>query len=128
MDIAARVNRNEWGMEPWPRGFARRVAQGRVPDVIRLRRARGAQAPDVWTWIKDQEERYRHEVGLLGETDLLDGAVNVTDLRSTVFGWPWGDPDGPSLQSMAWVHRVLALGGYVRMMERRLDEVAAAKR
>lgn len=127
IDVAAQLTSREWGMEPWPRGFARTVAHDRVPDVIRLRRARGAQAPDVWTWIQDQEERYRHEVRLFSETELLDGAVNLTHLRATVFGWPWGEPNGPSLQSMARVHRVLALGGYVRMMERRLEELAVAK-
>ena len=119
LDLAAAIPSRVWGMEPWPRGFARTAAQGRVPDAIRLRRSRGAQAPDVWWWIRDQRDRYAAEAAALRGWSLAE-EVDSPAIAELVASWPWGQPCGPDPDELRWVHRVLSVAAFERMTEERL--------
>lgn len=61
--LALRLPLEAWLCGGLDRGLAREAARGLVPDRIRLRRTRGAQAADVGQWIAGREQEYR---------DLLD--------------------------------------------------------
>lgn len=126
--VAARIRPAAWACEPWPRGFARRVAEGSVPDAVRLRVERGAQAPDAWLWMADRRDRYLAEVDALAKTSTLAELVDIDSLRREVRSWPWGERIGPRKPATVAVNRILALGAFVRMTEVRLSQLPTTRR
>jgi asparagine synthase (glutamine-hydrolysing) len=63
VSLALRLPLEAWLQGGLDRGLARVAAEGLVPDHIRLRTTRGAQAADVGQWLHGREQEYR---------DLLD--------------------------------------------------------
>jgi asparagine synthase (glutamine-hydrolysing) len=57
----------------WPRGLARAMGRGLVPDQVRFRRTRGSQVPEVASIIRSHSARYR---------DVMEGAESCGQLRS----------------------------------------------
>ncbi len=123
LDVAAAITPETWGCEPWPRGFARRVMEGAVPDQIRLRVGRGAQAPDSWLWINDQRDRYLDEAAQVATTPVIGDHVDVAHLRRRIEGWAWGEPVGPPKPELGRVQAVLSLANFVRFTTKRLAEL-----
>jgi hypothetical protein len=103
------------------------VAAASIPDEIRLRRARGAQAPDAWAWIKDERERYTAELDEFESTPVIGELVDIDHLRASVLGWHWGSDFAPLMVDLLAVHRVLALARFVRFTTRRLVELPASE-
>jgi asparagine synthase (glutamine-hydrolysing) len=56
-----------------PRGLARAMGQGRVPDSVRLRQTRGEQVPELASLIALHSEKYR---------DALERAQRSAQFRS----------------------------------------------
>lgn len=121
--LAARISPDAWGCEPSPRGFARRVSAGLVPDEIRLRRARGAQAPDSWLWINNLRGQYLARVDALTDTPVLRDMIEIERMRMRIAQWPWGEPAGPPKPELNRVHRILALADFVHMTRQRLGHL-----
>ena len=114
LDVAAAITPLEWSRGPGPRGYARLLGAGRVPDPIRLRTRRGGQAWDQWYLIRNDRDRYYDEVVALAATPILGGWVDTAVLRAQLDQWPWGEVHGPAHLSLLAMGRILSLGGFVR--------------
>jgi hypothetical protein len=114
LDLAAAITPREWSRGPGPRGYARLLGAGRVPDSIRLRARRGGQSWDNWFIIRNDRDRYYDEVGALAATPILGGWVDDVVLRARLDSWPWGEVHGPSLLSVRAMDRILSLAGFIR--------------
>lgn len=123
LDLAAAITPAAWNDGPPPRGFARLLGEGRVPDAIRLRTRRGAQSADQWYLAQRHRDRYADEVAALATTPILNEVVDVDALRRRIEGWPWGNPDADADPLLPAVDRLLALGGFVRSTVRRLQDL-----
>jgi hypothetical protein len=118
--VAARIRPEAWLRDGVTRGFARSVAAGVLPDTIRLRTLRGAQAPDIWAAMSGQRSDYLEQVDRLDDTLVLRDLIRIGDLRGTVTAWSWGTPEPPPLFETAHINRILAFGQFIRDSERRL--------
>jgi asparagine synthase (glutamine-hydrolysing) len=110
----------ELGLGPWPRGFARRMGEGLVPDEIRLRSRRGAQSADAWFTARLLRDRYEDEVRQLEDTPILGEFIDARAVRATIASWPWGDLRGPDLLDQQLVDCILSVGDFVRTSQSRL--------
>ena len=123
MEMAASITPREWSTGPYPRGFARRLGEGRVPDEIRLRTRGGGQAMDTWFVTRNLRDRYFDEIRQLESTPVLGGWVDVSAIEATVSAWPWGEVRGPGDLEVIAVERLLALAEFVRMTRSRLKSL-----
>jgi hypothetical protein len=121
IDLAARIVPAQWQQGPGPRGLARLLGEGRVPDEIRLRTRRGGQAWDEWFLMRHERQRYAEEIDKLSETPVLGGWVDHVQLRRQHESWPWGEVEGPPSLAVLALNRILSLGSFVRMTSERLD-------
>ena len=120
LDLAASIVPAEWSRGPRPRGYARLLGAGRVPDAIRLRTRRGGQSWDNWFLIRNQRERYLDELAALPGTPVVGGMVDADLLRRRAEAWPWGETIGPSHADVTATDRILSLAAFVRMTTTRL--------
>lgn len=114
LDLAASITPLEWSRGPGPRGYARLLGAGRVPDSIRLRTRRGGQSWDEWYLIRNDRDRYFDEVQELASTPILGGWVDDQALRTQLAAWPWGEVTAPSRLSVVAMNRILSLAAFVR--------------
>lgn len=120
LDLAASMTPLEWSRGPQPRGYARLLGQGRIPDGIRLRTRQGGQSMDQWHFMRNHRDRYYDEAWLLTKTPILGGWVDHTSLLRILDTWPWGQRQGPQLLPLVAMNSILSLGAYVRMMQQHL--------
>lgn len=120
--MAASIRPVEWCRGPYPRGYARLLGEGRVPDTIRLRTRRGGQSWDNWYLIRHQRERYFDELNALAVDSVLGPVVDLAYLRGKLESLPWGEVAGPSAE-VGGIDRLLSLAGFVRRAEERLREL-----
>lgn len=118
--LAASITPYQWLQGPYPRGYARLLGEGRVPDEIRLRRRRGGQAWDTWFVIRNQRERYLDELKLVHQSPGLAGWVDTSEMQKRASQWPWGEIQGPSQIEVIAIDRLLSLAAFARMTEERL--------
>ena len=109
-DLAAAIRPSAWARAGAPRGFARLVAEGRVPDDIRLRTRRGGQSWDDWYTVHDQRDRYVAEAELLSADPMLGPNIDGGALRATLDSWPWGQPLADRPGELGSVTDLLAFG------------------
>lgn len=134
VEQAARIAPYEWLRGPGPRGFARRAGAGRVPDAIRLRRARGGQGMDLWWSTQGQRDRYVAEVEALADSPAFAGWIDADELRRRIDRWPWGADVASGVAGAAEVslpeiiatNRVLSLAAFARSTAARLAGLPAA--
>ena len=89
LNLAAAITPATWARGGHPRGFARAVATGRVPDEIRLRTRRGGQAMDTWFVISGQRVEFEQQVQLLTNDPDLGSYIDGPELHAEVASWPW---------------------------------------
>lgn len=124
-DVASRMTPTAWDNWLLPRGFAREVGRDRVPDGIRLRKARGMQAADVWLWIYDRRDEYLDRVSVLADVPAVGASLAEAPVLRTVSAWPWGDAAAaPPLLAVTVVNRLLAMADFVRLTDTRLRSLA----
>lgn len=123
-DFAAAITPLEWCQGPYPRGYGRLLAEGRVPDAIRLRTRHGLQSADGWHRIRHQRQRYQQELQLLEATPLLADQLDHARVRRTVEGWPWGEGGGAPLLEVFSIDRLLSVAGFLRFTSARLEQLA----
>jgi len=123
-DFAAAITPLEWCQGPYPRGYGRLLAEGRVPDAIRLRTRHGLQSADSWYRIRHQRQRYRQELQLLESTPLLAELLDLDRVRRTVEAWPWGEGGGAPLLEVFSIDRLLSVAGFLRFTSARLEQLA----
>ena len=120
LDTAARIKPEAWQRPGMRRGLARSAGRGRVPDVVRLRDARGAQGADVWRGMYSDRHTYLDQVELLADTVAVCDSVDIVAVRAEVTSWSWGNPTPPGRAGIAQINRVLAFADFVRVMSDRL--------
>lgn len=123
LDLAAAIKPSAWARAGTPRGFARLVGRGRVPDEIRLRIRRGAQSWDSWYIVHDQRDRYIAEAQLLCADPMLGPYVDGDALRATLDSWPWGQPHAETPVALNAVTEMLAFGVAWRTLGEMLAEL-----
>ena len=117
--VAARITPQTWRSYGPHRGFARAASRGRVPDSIRLRRARGAQALDEWHWMRSERARYLDHVEALADTPAIVDLLAISAIRTTVNAWPWGTPEPPERRELSRINRILAFAQFIRDTDER---------
>ena len=120
LGMAAAITPYQWLQGPYPRGYARLLGEGRVPDDIRLRTRRGGQAWDTWFVIRNQRERYLDELKLVHQSPGLGGWVDTSEMQKKAEQWPWGEIQGPSQIEVIAIDRLLSLAAFARMTDERL--------
>jgi hypothetical protein len=121
--LAAAITPVEWCRGPYPRGYARLLGEGRVPDAIRLRTRRGGQSWDGWFLIRNRRERYLDEIDALASNSLLGPVVDLPFLKRKLEAGPWGRIQGPGGGEVNGIDRLLSLAGFVRRTEERLRDL-----
>lgn len=117
VEAAAHIDPIEWWRGPWPRGLARTLGSGRVPDSVRFRRERGAQAADAWWFTRHAKDRYLNEVEQLTATPHMRDWVDHARLLMTVTEWPWGlNGPGPPPRELNSINRLLSLADFARYL------------
>lgn len=116
LSLAAAITPLEWSRGPQPRGYARLLGQGRVPDSIRLRTRQGGQSMDQWYFMRNHRDRYYDETSMLAQTPILGDWVDHVALQRRLDTWPWGQRDSPPLLQLVAMNSILSLGAYVRMV------------
>lgn len=109
-----------WIHDGLRRALVRRAFAGRVPDIVRLRTTRGAQAADWWAWSASARDRYRDLLDDVARSDLAAFLIDLPRLRRVVDAWPDGAPDPRRANDYELLlPRALMLGAYIRWAERR---------
>lgn len=117
LELAAAIEPRVWQRGHDSRSLARRLAAGRVPDEIRLRRRRGGQGMDTWFVVRSQAARMERGVEAVADSSLMRAWVGVDELTRwwrAVRESPTTDPP-----ERARLHQLLRLAGIAEY----LDEV-----
>lgn len=122
VDLAASITPASWARGGSPRGLARLIAEGRVPDEIRLRTRRGGQTWDTWFVESAHRERYLMEVRLATEDPDLGSHLDRSELLREVRSWPWGQPMSAAPTGFGQLQNVLAVAAFARVTRRRVRE------
>lgn len=116
LDLAAAIKPADWARAGFPRGFARLVARGRLPDEIRLRTRRGGQAWDAWFTIHDRKSEHLAAAEALIDDPTLGAWVDADVLLAEVRSWPWGKPHAADPTRLPAVMDLLSFGAAWRTL------------
>jgi hypothetical protein len=111
LSVAAQITPAERERTAVPRGWARDVGRGRVPDAIRTNTARGVQGWDAWYPVRNLRRDYLKTLKALADVDWLPG-LDQPRLVQHVDRWPWGQPEGPPLNELIAIERLLATSDF----------------
>jgi asparagine synthase (glutamine-hydrolysing) len=91
VSLALRLPLEAWLQGGLDRGLARVAAEGLVPDHIRLRTTRGAQAADAGQWLQGREQEYRDLVDRLRASPAASAFIDLDQVsRQLDRGLPSG--------------------------------------
>lgn len=122
VELAAEITPAAWARGGSPRGLARLLAAGRVPDEIRLRTRRGGQSVDSWFMESKQKSRYLAGIEQAAQDPLLGPLFPWATLQDEVQSWPWGQVTSAEPKSFMQVQKILAAGTFLQVTRRRLGE------
>lgn len=108
------------------RRLVRRAMRGLVPDEIRLRGARGAQAPDEDMHLSRRLDDLRDAVEFIARDALCSNLIDIPELRRWLAGWP-RDEGAPGLRASIPHLRALAMGLYIRWINDGLTSLPGAR-
>ncbi len=97
-----------------PRGLARELGRGRLPDSVRLRRARGAHFPDQTAWFVQCADDYRRAFRKLRESSICAAFLDLSSLEPLLATLCAG---GGSAAQALTVHRALDAGLFAAAIE-----------
>lgn len=95
------------------RGLARAVAKGRLPDMVRLRTNRGAQAPDAAAWVQAHEARYRAAFAIVRASPIANEIIDMVRTEQVLDALCAGD----RTQDCYSLHRALDAGMFASTFE-----------
>jgi hypothetical protein len=95
------------------RGLARAVARGRLPDIVRLRTRRGAQAPDAAAWFEAHEPRYRAAFAIVRASPIANEILDIARVGQVLDSLCAGDRS----QDCYSLHRALDAGLFASAFE-----------
>lgn len=96
------------------RGLAREVGKGLLPDVVRLRRTRGAQSPEQASWFTRNADRYR---SLARSIETSETCRRFLDIAALTSGLELLCRGGGTEVDAIIMHRALAVGMFVTQFE-----------
>lgn len=108
------------------RRLVRRAMAGLVPDEIRLRTARGSQAPDVFLHLSRRRNDLRDAVEFIAHDELCVSLVDLPWLRETIASWPMA-PSREFRTRLIPFCRAISLGLYVRWINEGLTALPGAR-
>jgi hypothetical protein len=91
-----------------------------VPEGVRLREARGAQAIDVWESMRGRRQEYEDAAQVLESLDALSGVVDTAAEHERIRGWDWVSPTPPRLLDVVQLNRLLAFALFVHDADQRI--------
>jgi asparagine synthase (glutamine-hydrolysing) len=97
-----------------PRGLARELGRGRLPDSVRLRRARGAHFPEQTAWFAQAADDYRKAFQTLRESPICAAFLDLASLEPLLTKLCAG---GGSAAQALTVHRALDAGLFAAAFE-----------
>jgi asparagine synthase (glutamine-hydrolysing) len=97
-----------------PCGLARELGRGRLPDSVRLRRARGAHFPDQTAWFTQAADDYRKAFQSLRESAICAAFLDLASLEPLLTTLCAGS--GSPAQALT-VHRALDAGLFAAAIE-----------
>ena len=107
------------------RRLVRRAMVGHLPDEIRLRTTRGAQAPDTWMHLTDRLDDLREAVEFLAEDTTCRELLDIERLRGYLRHWP--KYSGSVDAQLIPFERSLSMGLYLRWIGEGLTDLPGAK-
>lgn len=120
--LALRLPAEAWLAGGRPRGLAREASRDRVPDHIRLRTTRGAQAADRAQWLAGREGRVREQLEVVEASPAAQQFLDLAALRRGVEAL-----GSPGLDVLTWdlgIGRALGFGMFAAWYE---SEVLAVR-
>jgi len=106
------------------RHLIRRAMRGWLPDEIRLRTTRGAQAPDAWLHLSTRVSDLRLAIDFVAEDPACRELLDVEQLRRWLDEWQISAPKSAALIPF---ERSLSLGLYWRWINEGLTELPGAR-
>jgi asparagine synthase (glutamine-hydrolysing) len=97
-----------------PRGLARELGRGRLPDSVRLRRDRGTHLPDQTAWFAQCADDYRRAFRKLRESSICAAFLDLSSLEPLLATLCAG---GGSAAQALTVHRALDAGLFAATIE-----------
>jgi asparagine synthase (glutamine-hydrolysing) len=97
-----------------PRGLARELGRGRLPESVRLRRSRGCHIPRETTWFTQRADDYRRAFQSLRESSICAAFLDFPTLEPLLTALCAGG--GSPTQAMT-VHRALDAGLFAAALE-----------
>jgi asparagine synthase (glutamine-hydrolysing) len=97
-----------------PRGLARELGRGRLPDSVRLRRAASGRFPDQTAWFALRADDYRKAFRTLRESSVCGAFLDLPDLGTKLEALCEGHG---SLSDALAVHRALDTGLFAAAVE-----------
>jgi hypothetical protein len=97
-----------------PRGLARELGRGRLPDAVRLRRARSAHFPDQTAWFTARADDYRKAFQSLRDCSSCEDFLDLRSLEPLLATLCGG---GGTPAQATTVHRALDAGLFAAARE-----------
>jgi asparagine synthase (glutamine-hydrolysing) len=97
-----------------PRGLARELARGRLPDCVRLRRSRDAHFPDSPAWFMQRADDYRRAFATIRASSVCAAFLDLQQLEPLLERLCAGN--GSPAQAVA-LHRALDAGLFATARE-----------
>ena len=114
---SARLPARAWLAGGTTRALARRTQAGRLPDAVRLRTRRGAQAPDWATWLAPHRDAFGDRLTDLARSPLVADLVDLPRARRLIDDWPDEFRYEHTVLYDLALSRALVLGTFVRWWE-----------
>ena len=114
---SARLPARAWLAGGTTRALARRTQAGRLPDAVRLRTRRGAQAPDWSAWLAPHRDAFGDRLSDLARSPLVADLVDLPRARRLIDDWPEQFRYEHTLEYDLALSRTLVIGTFVRWWE-----------
>lgn len=125
IELALQLPTEAWMAGGLDRGLARAAAEGLVPDLVRLRTSRGAQAADVGYWYRGHIDEYEAVLEDMRRSATVRGFLDVERIARALAP---GLPEGAEATFWEWtVGRGIGLGAFCTWYEERTDQVRRAQ-
>lgn len=125
---AARLPDSAWLAGGLPRGLARTVTEGLLPDEIRLNpRKILPQVPELPDWVSDRREDHERLVSAVEGSETARALVDPTPLRAWVDDWPTRWTQATATDYTQSLLRPLTLASYGLWWEQGSEALATSR-
>lgn len=125
--LALSLPADAWLFGGIDRGLARAAASGVLPDGVRLRQTRGAQAADLSQWLAPNVTRYHDSLDRLEASPTATSFVDVAELRRSMTMQTFTDPRAAAEWEIG-PGRMLGVGLYAAWWDEKRTAARVASR